>query len=134
MNDKPPPVAVRLARAMRADVVTPNADRARRRIAAVGRGMHLGLDLVPDIALVRMTEHGQAGVAMMPGTLVVEVWGGEAEVVHTTVERNKPAGVLAAVVWRPATRWSRVVAWWRYVTAEIAGRWPERIRRARGAK
>jgi hypothetical protein len=131
MTDRPAPVAVRLARAFRSDNVTPQADRARRRIAAVGRGMHLGLDLVPEIALVRTLEHGDPGVTMQPGTIIVEVWGGEPDHVFTTIASNQPSNLLVVALWRPPTRWARVVAWWRYVVDELAGRWPVRITRAR---
>lgn len=120
-TDPTPPVAVRIARAFRGERVTPQMDRARRRIAAVGRGIHLGLDLVPDVVLVRMTEYGDTGVALRPGTLVAEVFGGDPREVLAAVDHHKPVGIEAVVVWRAATWRHRLAARWRYLIAEITG-------------
>lgn len=128
MSTPTPSPLVRLARIMRRDRVTPHGERARRKLAAVGRGLHLGLDLLPDVTLVRMSESGDPALAMLPGRVLVEVWGeGDSAAVLYAVERNRPANVDVMVVWRPAARWHRVVAWWRYFSAELLGTWAQRV-------
>lgn len=117
------PTPVRIARALRRDIATPQADRMRRRIAAVGRGVHFDLDVVPGIVLVRMHEHGSGDYEMPPGTVLVEVWGGEPSAVFTAIANTRPANLVVIPIWRRAKRWHRLVAWLRYISLELTGAW-----------
>ena len=74
--------------------------------------MRLGLDTLPGVYLARIDDFGKRGVAMVPGTAVVRIWGHckaiEAEAV---VARNIPEGVLAIVIVRPPRAWHRARLW-----------------------
>lgn len=87
-----------------------------RRMAAVGRGVHLYLDTVPGVVLADVTD------AIRPGVIVVRVAGGDPREIQETVDRHCPLGVLAAIEVRRATTRDRIVArfrwwcvrWWRF--------------------
>lgn len=95
---------------------------ARRRAAAVGRGVLFGLYEIPGVVFAEVCDHGTEGVAMEPGTALVEVWGGDADAVLEQVRREAPANVFALVVHRAPTRWVRLRGWLRVQLARLRGR------------
>lgn len=103
-------------RAMR--VTTLDELRARRAVA-VGRGVLLGLDTLPDVVIADVIDHGSPGVTMPPGTIVVRVWGGDPDAAIELVSRLRPAGTVAITEWRPAHLRHRLVAAWRWYTHRI---------------
>lgn len=86
-----------------------------RRAIACGRAVLLGVDAVPDVVLARMVEHGEPGVTMPPGAVLLEVWGGRPSEILPTVRANTPAGVAVMVICHVAGRFQRLAAWWRVV-------------------
>ncbi len=114
--------AYRAREAMLARSRTVDSERLIRRIVSIGpRAAVLGLDVVPGVVRVRLSDHGADGVEMPPGTAHVEVWGGRAEDVYAAVERNKPAAVLLTVRLRPAHWWHRLRGWVRWQLFRLLG-------------
>jgi hypothetical protein len=91
-------------------------DRIRqRRAAACGRGVLLGVDAVADVVLARVVEHGEPGVTMPPGSVLLEVWGGKPPAVLEAVHSTRPAGVQVLVIHHALVGpLQRVTAWWRW--------------------
>lgn len=106
------------ARARLAEVAAPLSSvevrAALRRAVIVGRGLYLGLDRVHGVARVVVTDYG-GDAAMLRGTALVEVWGGDAGDVLARVEAEAPAGVAVVVVHRRARWHHRVGAWLRWL-------------------
>ena len=95
---------------------------SRRRAAAVGRGVMLGLYEIPGVVFAEVLDHGTEGLSVEPGMAAVLVWGGDFDRVLEVVHRDKPAGVFVLVVHREATRWARLRGWWRIQVARLRGR------------
>lgn len=88
-----------------------------RRAIVCGRAVMLGVDAVPDVAYARTVEHGDPGVTMPPGAVLLEVWGGKARDVAATARKHTPEGVAVLLVHHDAPgRLQRLAAWWRVVT------------------
>jgi hypothetical protein len=100
-------------------------DRAAvQRALVVGpQGASLGLDSVLGLARVRITDHGSPGTHMPPGQAIVEVWGGKPVEVYQQVAQRRPAGVLVAIRWHPATWWVRALQWARWRVFLVVDRW-----------
>lgn len=92
------------------------AERLRRRVLVVGRAVHLGIHLVPEVVLAKMLEHGE--VAMAPGTVHVIAWvdrepdGEMIDHVAEVVDMHRPASVVATFELRYARWWHRLAAAW----------------------
>lgn len=106
-------------------VATPQQRRAQRKLAAIGRGIFLGLDKVAGVVLVDVHEHKARDDEWLPAAcVVVEVWGGKRSAVADAVEANRPINLIVVPMLRPATRWARSRAWWRWIHDRyIVRRW-----------
>lgn len=92
----------------------------QRRAAALGRAVLLGLTDVPDVVLARMVEHGDSGVTMPPGAVLLEVWGGKPIPVLEAVHQHAPAGVMVLTIHHAvAGRLQRAIAWWRWTLYRV---------------
>jgi hypothetical protein len=96
----------------------PAGRRLRRALARSGhRGALLGLHLVPGLVLVDVLEHGaEEPPTLAPGHVVALVYGGDVTAALEIPEEHRPAGVVVAVVWRPARLVHHLRAWWRQLT------------------
>jgi hypothetical protein len=92
----------------------------QRRAAACGRGALLGVDAVADVVLARVVEHGEPGVTMPPGSVLLEVWGGKPPAVLEAVHVHRPAGVQVLVIHHDqAGPLQRATAWWRWTLHRV---------------
>lgn len=92
----------------------------QRRAAACGRAVLLGVDEIPDVVLARVVEHGDDGVTMPPGSVLLEVWGGKAPAVLEAVHVTRPAFVHVLVIHHAqAGRLQHVTAWWRWTLHRV---------------
>lgn len=96
--------------------------RIRTALSVGPRGARLGLDSVPGVVWVTVSDHGSEGVHMPPGHALVEVWGGEPSSVFAAVLSSKPPGVTVVARWRPAGPWHRFKRWARFTAWRIADR------------
>lgn len=99
---------------------------AQRRAAIAGRGVLLDVHEVLGVEAVRMVEHGEPGVTMPPGAVLLEVWGGDPKAVLNTVHAARPPKVQILVIHHArAGLLQRAAAWWRWTVY----RWRRATRR-----
>lgn len=86
----------------------------------LGMGWQLGLGEVEGVVLVETHDGASVRGFFMPGSAVVEVWGGDEEAVRGMVEHRRTTGIIVLVVWRPSTWWLRLKLRTAYAWRRIA--------------